>query len=57
MTLEEATIEAECLRRLGVIDSAKIERILPEAIDPIKDGDNGWDIQVTVKEKRIGVVR
>lgn len=53
MTLEEATIEAECLRRLGVIESAKIERILPEAIDPIKDGDDGWDIQVTVKKKEL----
>jgi len=44
MTLEEATIEADRLRRMDNIRSARIERILPEYTDPIKDGDNGWDV-------------
>jgi hypothetical protein len=26
---------------------AEVVRILPEHIDPIKSGDNGWDVKVT----------
>tara|TARA_R110000803_G_scaffold195760_1_gene259032 strand:+ start:79 stop:252 length:174 start_codon:yes stop_codon:yes gene_type:complete len=27
---------------------ASIERILPESIDPAKEGDKGWDVLVTM---------
>ena len=26
---------------------AQVERILPEAVDPIRPGDNGWDVLIT----------
>ena len=28
--------------------SAKVVRILSEAIDPVKPNDNGWDVEVTI---------
>ena len=30
--------------------SAKVVRILPKDIDPIVHGDNGWDVEITVKQ-------
>ena len=27
---------------------ASIERIMPPSIDPAKEGDNGWDVLVTM---------
>ena len=27
---------------------AEVVRILPDHVDPPKDGDNGWDVEVTV---------
>ena len=26
---------------------AELVRILPESVDPVKTGDNGWDVKVT----------
>ena len=27
---------------------AEVVRILPENVDPITDGDNGWDVEITI---------
>ena len=55
MTLEEASIEADRLRRMDNIESATIERILSDLgfvrIDPIKDGDDGWDVVAVYAQK------
>ena len=47
MTRSEAQSEAE---RLNKLDNcrAQIVRILPQDIDPIQPGDNGWDVEVEI---------
>ncbi len=44
MTYIEATEYANTVEdSLGT----KLVRILPETVDPIKPGDNGWDVEIT----------
>jgi hypothetical protein len=47
MNFPEANEEADRLNRFSSL-KAEVVRILPEDIDPITDGDNGWDVEVTV---------
>ena len=47
MKREEALEEANRINNLDGVE-AEIVRILPEGVDPIKEGDNGWDVEVTV---------
>ena len=30
--------------------SAVVVRILPRQVDPVIDGDNGWDVEITCSE-------
>lgn len=49
MTREEADDYASRMNaRPGVV--ACVIRILPEIMDPPKDGDNGWDVIVTTSD-------
>ena len=47
MTLAEATEYADRMNELSGT-SAEIVRILLPHIDPIVDGDSGWDVEITV---------
>ena len=47
MTREEALEEANRINNLDGV-KAEIVRILPASVDPIKEGDSGWDVEVTV---------
>ena len=46
MTKLEAT--QYCAIMESKIIETKIVRILPESIDPIKENDSGWDVEITV---------
>ena len=46
--LYEAKEEASRINALGGV-SAEPVRILPETVDPVREGDNGWDVEVTVE--------
>ena len=46
MTRSEANEYAKSLDKHDTM-SAQVVRILPESIDPIVSGDNGWDVQIT----------
>jgi hypothetical protein len=48
MTENEAHDLADKIESTGVA-TAKVVRILPEEIDPPRPGDNGWDVETTVK--------
>ena len=52
MTLKEAIEKADKLRNLSGVESAKVERILPESADPIVDGANGWDVRIVTLHER-----
>jgi hypothetical protein len=48
MTKNEAM---EMAKRLNTPDAktiSQVVRILPEEIDPVVDGDNGWDVETTI---------
>jgi hypothetical protein len=49
MTKEEATIEAEKINKMTGT-KASVVRILNAIVDPIVEGDNGWDVEVTVTD-------
>ena len=49
MTKQEAEDQALILNTHKEL-SAEVVRILPEDIDPIVEGDNGWDVEITVME-------
>ena len=46
MTHTEALTKAERLNGYRDV-SAKVVRILPATTDPVKAGDNGWDVEVS----------
>lgn len=46
-TFPHANEEADRINKQGGV-KAEVVRILPEDIDPIKDGDTGWCVEVTV---------
>jgi hypothetical protein len=48
MTHIEAIAQSDRYNRNVKHLSAKVVRILPAHTDPITDGDNGWDVEVTV---------
>ena len=47
MTYQEARDQAAQINKNGKL-TAKIVRVLPREIDPIRKGDNGWDVEVTI---------
>ena len=47
MTYKEAKAEAERYNTYTNY-TAKVVRILPRHLDPVREGDNGWDVEVTV---------
>ena len=49
LTFPHAAEKADRINALGGC-KAEVIRILPEDIDPITDGDSGWDVEVTVLE-------
>ena len=49
MTLQEAKDLAHNFNK-DLHLTAKVIRTLPEHIDPAKDGDNGWDLEVVSHE-------
>jgi hypothetical protein len=56
MTKAEADDLATRIRDKCPDLTAKVIRILPDFIDPPKDGDNGWDVLIQVRntERRGG---
>lgn len=59
MTLQEAQSYADRINRGDTVTTlikhhpdmvAKVVRILPPHIDPIQEGDNGWDVETTILE-------
>ena len=48
MKLQEAR-EFQATLQLTSDIKAEVVRILPESVDPIKEGDNGWDVELTVE--------
>lgn len=49
LTFPAANAEADKINKQGG-SKAEVVRILPEDIDPITDGDSGWDVEVTILE-------
>ena len=49
MTFDEATRKTERLNKLVGV-SARVVRILPPANDVVRQGDNGWDVEVQVHD-------
>ena len=47
MTLEDAERYASKTNNMKDL-TARVVRILPATIDPIQDGDSGWDVEITV---------
>ena len=45
MNIKEAKQLANSLNK-DIHLTAKVVRILPVYVDPAKDGDNGWDVEV-----------
>ena len=48
MTRTEALKEAKKINDNLALFWARVVRILPEAVDPIKPLDNGWDVEIEV---------
>jgi hypothetical protein len=51
MTKDEANAKVDRLHQLPGL-SARAVRILPAGQDPIRPGDNGWDVLVKVDESQ-----
>lgn len=51
-TFAHANEEADKINKQGGV-RAEVVRILPESIDPIKDGDTGWCVEVTVVDDKL----
>lgn len=49
MTFPEANEQADRLNKYPEF-TATVVRILPEDVDPIQDGDNGWDVEVQIND-------
>ena len=49
MTHDEATEHAAKMNKLAGV-TATVCRILPEGIDPIKPGDNGFDVEIVTDD-------
>ena len=49
MTYQDAKDAADRLNRDPKV-TAKVVRILPPDLDPIQEGDTGWDVEITVLE-------
>ena len=52
MTKDEANAKVDRLNKLPGL-SARAVRILPGHQDPIKPGDNGWDVLVEADESQL----
>ena len=48
MTKNEAMEMAKRLNTPDATTISQVVRILPEEIDPVVDGDNGWDVETTI---------
>jgi len=49
VTKTEADRRASRLNKVPGI-TVKVVRILPEHVDPPRQGDNGWDLEITVND-------
>ena len=49
MNFPEANEQADRLNKHDEL-TATVVRILPEDVDSIQDGDNGWDVEVQIND-------